>query len=134
MKWLFLSVLAALCFASQTVPAIADDKGTVTLIPLTPVHTGIVSASAKCTRPASIDGDMYVDAPKIAALQGATGTTSIRIDLTATGVLAGEVLFETSGNPWLDRAALESPKSARFIPEMANCTAVGGSYLYEVNF
>jgi protein TonB len=134
MKWLFLSVLAVVCLASQTVPAFAADKGTVTLIPLSAEHAGIVSAPSKCNKPAAIDGEMFVDVPAIASLQGITGTTLVRIDLSATGALSGEALFESSGNPWLDRAALDSPKAARFIPEMVNCTAIGGSYLYQVDF
>jgi TonB family protein len=134
MKCLFLLVLAAFGFATQTVPAFGADKGTVTLIPLTGVGTGVVSGSSRCSKPAAIDGEMYADVPKIASLQGVTGTALVRIDLTAKGTLSREALFETSGNPWLDRAALESPKTARFIPEVANCVPVAGSYLYEVDF
>jgi hypothetical protein len=134
MKWFCFLVLAALTLATQTVPAFAGDKGTVTLIPLTSLHTGVVGAPSKCNRPAAIDGEMYVDVPEIASLQGVTGTSLVRIDLTATGALSGEALFETSGNPWLDGAALQSPRMARFIPEVANCVPVGGSYLYEVAF
>ena len=134
MKWVLLLALAALCFTSQTVPAFAADKGTVTLIPLTSLHTGVVGGSDKCNKPAAIDGEMFVDVPTIASLQGVTGTTLVKIDLTATGALSGEALFETSGNPWLDRAALASPRMAQFIPGMVNCEPVGGSYLYEVGF
>jgi TonB family protein len=134
MKWLSLVVLAVLALASQTEPALASNTGTVTLIPLSSLHAGVASAISRCNKPAALDGEMYVDVPNIDILQGVTGTTLVRIDLNAKGVLTGESLFSSSGNPWLDRAALASPKAARFIPEMMNCTAVGGSYLYEVDF
>jgi TonB family protein len=134
MKWCFLLVLAVLAFLTQTVPAFAADKGTVTLIPLTALHTGVVSAPAKCNKPAAIDGEMYVDVPKIASLQGVSGISTVKIDLSATGALAGEALFASSGNPWLDLAALDSPRTARFTPEMVNCAPVAGSYLYQVDF
>lgn len=134
MKWLSLVVLAVVAIAAQTEPAFASTTATVTLVPLTSLHTGVVSVSDRCNKPAALDGQAYVDLPEIPALQSVSGTTLVRIDLTAKGTLAGEALFATSGNMWLDRAALDSPKTARFTPEMVNCAPVGGSYLYEVDF
>jgi TonB family protein len=116
------------------VPAFAAEQGTVTLIPLNSLNTGVASAATSCNKAAALSEEMYVDVPDIAILQGVTGTSLVRIDLTAKGTLAGEALFASSGNPWLDRAALASPKMARFTPEIVNCSAVGGSYLYEVDF
>jgi TonB family protein len=133
MKWLSLLMLATLCFAAQTVPAFAS-TGAVTLIPLNSLHTGLVSGPDKCNKPAALEGEMSVDVSDVAILQDVSGTTLVRIDLTAKGTLGGEALFKSSGNAWLDRAALQSPKMARFTPEIVNCAAVGGSYLYEVYF
>jgi TonB family protein len=132
MKVLSILALAALGLATQTIPAFGSTTATITLIPLS--TTGLVTASDRCNKPAAVDGDAYVDVPEIATLQSVGGTTLVKIDLTAKGMLADEALFESSGNVWLDRAALESPKMARFTPQVANCTSIGGSYLYEVEF
>lgn len=134
MKVLLVFTLAALGLASQTVPTFAHGTGTVTLIPISAVGTGLVTAGSRCNKPAAIDGDAYVEEPAIAMEQGVSGTALVKIDLSAKGALAGEAMFESSGNPWLDRAALESPAMTHFTPEIANCTAVGGSYLYRVDF
>lgn len=129
------SVLAytALALIVQALP-VPSTAATVTLTPLGPKHVGTMSIADRCNRPAAIDGDEYADLPTIALLQGATGIAQVRIDLAATGALEREMLFSGSGNPWLDGTALSSAKSAKFTPEIVNCSPVAGSYLYEVDF
>ena len=38
----------------------------------------------------------------------------------------------TSGNPWIDNAALETASQSRYSLEMQDCTNVGGSYVLSV--
>lgn len=132
-KCLAFLAFAALNVLAQSLPE-ASSAATVKLIALASPHAGLVSAPQPCNKPAAIVGDAYADMPAIASMQGVTGTTRVRIDLTFAGNLSGIALFDSSGNPWLDRAAVSSAESARFTPEIANCEPVGGSYLYEVDF
>ena len=132
MKCLPLIAFAAMSIIAQSIPDWAN-AATVTLVPFEPANVGLVSLSDKCNTPARVD-EAYADAPAIASLQGVTGIAEVKIALTASGALSGETLFASSGNPWLDRAAMESAGTARFTPAVANCRRVGGMYLYEVDF
>jgi TonB family protein len=116
----------------QIVPAIAAP--TVKMISLAPTDLAITAGGSRCTAPASVSGEPYFEMPGIAAEEGAAGIAQIKIQLTSAGTLASESLFASSGNRWLDDAALRSAKLTRFTAEIRGCRAVGGSYLYEVDF
>jgi TonB family protein len=63
-----------------------------------------------------------------------TGTTYVRVDLDATGAIIGTAVAKTSGVPLLDRAAIKAARASSFQPEVRDCTPVGGSYLFVVDF
>src|SRR5438270_553927 len=129
------AVLAMCVFARATAPAAT--------LPLTlkPLHartanTAVIGAIGSCATPnidARVDS-VFFEMPAIAEAQGATGTAGVAIQLSATGSLVAESVLQSTGNPNLDRAALLSARMSRFTPEISNCAAVGGSYLYTVTF
>jgi hypothetical protein len=94
----------------------------------------VTTHGADCDAPAAIDGTPFFQMPAIAAEEGVSGVAQVKIDLTSAGYLAAEQLFATSGNRWLDRAALLSAKMTHYTAESVNCQHVAGSYLYEVEF
>ena len=131
-----LSSAGALALAlTAAAPAAAFS---VTLKPLHPhaVQTPMVGLTSACANPNSEArvASAFFEMPTIAALQGATGTAGVAIQLSTTGSLVSESVIQSTGNPNLDRAAMLSARMSRFVPEVNNCAAVGGSYLYTVTF
>jgi TonB family protein len=106
----------------------------VTLVPLSPAKLAVSGAAPACNSEAAVDGTPYWEKPAIAELEDVHGTASVKIDLTSTGNLAGEQIYGTSGNKFLDLAALKSARMTKFVAERVNCESVAGSYLYEVEF
>ncbi len=93
-----------------------------------------VAIGNACVAPAGVYDHPYYDRPPITDELGAHGTAVVKIDLSATGMLAHEELYASSGNWWLDDAALRSARLTRFTPEVIGCRGVAGSYLYRVDF
>lgn len=133
----YLSLAAALGLSlSASAPA---DAFSVALRPLhsqsVPASSmGLVSTCRVASVAAAVNGTPFFEMPGIAQSQGATGTSGVAIELSPTGALLSESIIEPSGNPNLDRAALLSARMTRFTPEISNCEAVGGTYLYAVTF
>lgn len=61
-------------------------------------------------------------------------TTDVRVDLDATGAIIGTAVMRSSGDTLLDHAAIKAARASSFQPEVRDCTPVGGSYLFVVNF
>jgi TonB family protein len=135
MKTVYL-VAAAFALSSQMTMAWASAAQTLSaqIVPLSPSHVAAAGVPGGCNVLAAIAGTPYFEVPEIAAQQGATGTAQIKIDLTSDGNLTGAALYASSGNRWLDRAAIKSARMTQFTPEISNCRRVSGSYLYEVRF
>jgi TonB family protein len=130
---------AAAAVACSAALAVRADAQTVTLRSLTPQSTvtqkvGTVTACSVPNANAAVDGTAFFEMPGIAALQGAEGTSDVKIELSPNGTLLSESILETSGNPNLDRAALTSAQMTKFAPEIRNCARVGGTYVYSVDF
>lgn len=133
MKHLTAAIGAALALAVQAAP-LAAPAATVSLTSLAPAHIGVASSSQSCEKAASLNGSPYFVKPTITDEQGIVGIARVRIDLTQTGELTRESIYASSGNHWLDEAALTSARMSRFTPELADCKPVAGSYLYSVEF
>jgi periplasmic protein TonB len=105
---------------------------TVRLIPLTPATVG--ASISTCSRPAAIADAAPADVPTIAAEQHVTGITGVLIALDARGRLTGQSVLTSSGNRYLDRAALMAARLSRFSAEVRDCAPVGGTYAFVVDF
>ncbi len=135
MKCPLYAAAAFLALASQTIPAFASTTTpTVKLVAFSPAQVGVLSSRPGCTASAGINGAPYFEMPTIAQEMGLSGIAQVKIDLTSAGNLLGAQIFDTSGNRWLDAAALKSARMTRFTPEISNCVHVAGSYLYQVDF
>jgi periplasmic protein TonB len=124
--------LAASAFSVAAVPAQA---ATVSITPLSATPT--VAVGEGCTardHAAAIAGVPFFEMPEIARLQRVTGESLVRIDLTASGALRSAALASSSGNRWLDGAALATARISRYVPEVRNCTPIAGAYLISVQF
>ncbi len=114
----------------------AAGAATIRLAPLTaPLAADTVSATLSgCSAAASVAAAAPAVLPTIAASQNITGVTAVRVTLDRRGTLTGASVLGSSGNPWLDRAALSAARLSRFTPEMRNCERVGGEYAFLVDF
>lgn len=110
---------------------------TITLQPVHPAASSNVAVAMSCRTPnaaAAIAGDPFLEVPAIAQLQDLTGSSVVKIRLSHAGRVIAESIFESSENPYLDKAALLSARWTSYTPETRNCAAVDGDYLYEVDF
>jgi|GEM_PF-1982020 TonB family protein len=108
----------------------AASASSITLLPSLGSHHQIVAVGGSCRLPdkdASLDRPAFADLPTIAAEQGAIGTTKIEIRLDSGGALKSAKVTATSGNPWIDRAALETASQSRYSPEMQDNESVQSS-------
>ena len=107
---------------------------TVRLVPLSPPVIGATIGS--CAVPFAPAGVTAAapELPVIAAAQNVTGIAAVRVALDARGRLVGESILNSSGNRWLDRAALRTARLSRYAAETRNCGRVGGEYALVVDF
>ncbi|HEX5275455.1 MAG TPA: energy transducer TonB [Candidatus Rubrimentiphilum sp.] len=61
-------------------------------------------------------------------------TAMIKVDLDASGSVTGVSVYASTGSMELDRAALQAARESTYAPEMRDCQAVPGSYLFRVEF
>ena len=129
------SILSFALAALLAAPAVAT---TITISPLVVAQQQtlptLVTACASPNMPAQVAGDAFFQMPTIAAEQGVAGSATVKIALNANGSLLSHEIFASSGNAWLDRAALQSARMTRFSAETRDCERVGGTYLYAVQF
>jgi TonB family protein len=95
------------------------------------------SAGASCEAPNVIAATIYAEQPETPAMATTmhlTGTTLVQVDLDASGAITGATVAKSSGTPLLDLAALRAVRASTFRPEVHNCLAFAGSYLFEVQF
>jgi TonB family protein len=72
--------------------------------------------------------------PDIAKLQRVTGESVVRVDLDESGRTKSQNLQHSSGNRWLDGAAMATARLSRYSPEVRDCVKMAGSYLVTVAF
>ena len=104
---------------------------------LNPAAAAPQSPRAACTTPATdpaIAQLAAADVPTIAREQGASGTTVVELVLAANGKIVSRKIAKSSGNFWLDRAALESAGNSRYLAERQDCAGIGGRYLLTIDF
>jgi TonB family protein len=128
------SLLTLLMAAVFTAPASAL---TITLTPLVVGQNSLPTLVTTCASPnvpAQVAGEAFFEMPSIAAVQGVSGTSTLKIQLDSKGNMTSSSLYNSSGNVWLDAATQRSARLTRFSPEMQNCQRIGGAYLYAVQY
>lgn len=106
---------------------------TAALFP-SPVVVGEHGAGCAPDLPARTIQAVTPDIPALAQLEGLSGTSVVRVDLSDTGGVSGAYVAVSSGSSILDRAAIRTAKSMVYAPETRSCRAVPGSYAIQVEF
>jgi TonB family protein len=129
--------LRILAIAGTLTLALSAGAGaaTVRLVPLAGRTVGpSLNSCALPSVAASVAAAAPAELPAIAAAQNRTGITIVRIDLDPRGTLAGTSVLDSSGNRWIDLAALRAARLSAFSAEVRNCERVGGAYAFVVDF
>jgi TonB family protein len=125
------SIAAAMSLALST----AAGAATIRLVPLSPLAVGAsVAPCAVPFRSAAVTEAAPADVPAIAAGQNVTGIAEVRIVLDPGGRLTEQAVLASSGNRWLDRAALTAARQSNYRAEVRACAPVGGAYALVVDF
>ena len=126
-----ITIAGTLTLALSSVAAAA----TVQLVPLGERKVGAsVHACAIPFAAASVAAAEPAELPVIAAEQQRTGVVAVRIDLDPRGTLARASVLQSSGNRWIDLAALRTARLSAFNSEVQDCERVGGAYAFIVDF
>lgn len=107
------------------------------LIGALPAQTAAAQEPASCGLPHGDAAVMYAappEYPTIADLHGDLGTAIVKVDLLANGAIAKAAIAKSSGNYFVDRAALKATHESTFRPETKDCAPISGSYLFVVSF
>lgn len=127
---------------NNTLPRLATIAA-LALLPLLTVPAGAQtlgpnSTTNTCAEPNVQASTLVAQIPEIPSNLQATGLTSgramVQVDIDAEGHVLNASVIKTSGVYGLDQAALRAARESTFKPQITNCAAVGGSYLFEVDF
>ena len=104
------------------------------LVPLGPQTAAATHHACAVPSAAASVAATAAELPEIAAQQHVTGTTAIRVDLDARGNLGAASVLQSSGNRYIDEAALRTARTARYGAEVRDCERLGGAYALVVDF
>ena len=126
---------ASLAAALSLALSAAAGAATIRLVPLSPQTAGAsITSCAVPVAPAALTAAAPADLPAIAAGQNVTGITAVRIVLDPGGRLTQQSVLASSGNRWLDRAAIAAARQSSYRAEVRDCAPVGGTYAFVVDF
>lgn len=126
--------IAAVSGALALVLSAAASAATVRLVPLGAQSTGVSRTGCIAEAvPASVTA-APVELPEIAAQMKVAGVSEIRVDLDPRGALASASLLRSSGNRWIDQAALRTARLSAYGAEVRACERVGGRYALVIDF
>ncbi len=90
---------------------------------------------APCNRDATVVHQTSPDYPQTARELGlGQRTVVIRVYLTPQGTIAALRVLTSSGNGFLDQAALTAAAQSTFSPRVKSCKPAFGLYLFKVTF
>lgn len=101
--------------------------------PVAPAET----AGPACSDPNAEAKTLVAVAPDSASSEVAAAsnlTAMIKVDLDAEGRVVGVSVYASTGSVELDQAAMRAARESTYAPEMRDCQAVPGSYLFKVEF
>jgi TonB family protein len=102
----------------------------------TPAPTPTPTPKATCDRPDVAARTIVVadpEMPIMARERNVTGTVDVRVDLSETGAVRSVSIANTP-DAMLDQAALDAARRSTYAPEIVDCKAQSGSYLFRVEF
>ncbi len=87
--------------------------------------------STCATRNATATDAVRATYPKAARNLGlGSATVEIEVTVGAQGNLVDAQVVKSSGNPWIDEAALRAAQESSYSPKLVNCNATQGKYLF----
>jgi len=116
----------------STAPSVVATDGPTIVPPPAPTPTRPSCAAPHVDARTTQKAD--ADYPALAQAQGAAGTSTVKVALSASGVVESATIYRTSGNTVLDQAALKAARNSRYAPEIEDCQKVPGQYLFVVEF
>ena len=125
-----LAVSGGVMLASPSVVSAA----TLTLVPSAAQTVSAVVRCSASAAPASIAVAADAELPGIASGQNVRGATAVRVGLNPGGQLEYASVMRTSGNPWIDAAALRATRLSHYRSEIRDCSSVSGEYAVLVDF
>jgi TonB family protein len=72
--------------------------------------------------------------PEIAREQGATGAAFILVRVAPDGSLTGADIATSSGNPTLDRSAMNAARATKYRGAIFDCEPVPDSFIFRAEF
>ena len=67
-------------------------------------------------------------------VEGVNARAQVRVTLSPAGTILGVAIFSSTGDARLDNAALRAARESTYHAEIRDCVAIGGSYLFTVDF
>jgi TonB family protein len=104
------------------------------LVPFGPQTAGATHTVCAIQSAAASVAATPAELPQIAAQQRVTGITAVRVELDARGRLGAASVLQSSGNRYIDEAALRTARTARYGAEVRDCERLGGTYALVVDF
>jgi protein TonB len=92
---------------------------------------------ASCTvasAPPVITRSVPAETPPFLLISGVSGAAEVEINLSDAGAVESATIAKSSGNKWLDAAAIDAVREQEYLPEISFCQPVSGSYLVNVDF
>ena len=92
------------------------------------------AVSTHPSAPAHLKYDLYAEEPAICKMERLSGTSVVLVDLDEKGVARAAKVYSTSGNRFMDASAVQSARSAAYVPEVVDGAPVAGRYLLIFTF
>jgi len=67
-------------------------------------------------------------------VEGLPATAQVQVTLDAAGHVTGLQIYQSAGDPRLDRAAVIAARASTYAPALVDCAPAGGTYLFQVEF
>lgn|GEM_PF-4832390 len=77
---------------------------------------------------------MEADYPESSRQQGQGGRVAVKITLSPTGAIIATSIYKSSGFLALDKSALNATRASSYSPEVEDCQAVGGAYIFAAEY
>ena len=100
-----------------------------------PAATTAPSPAPVCFREVVTNGEpATVDFPAGARNFSHTVTTLVTVNVDETGLITLLTITKSSGDAYLDGAALKAAHDTNYLPKIVNCKSVPGTYVFRADF
>jgi TonB family protein len=100
----------------------------------TPAVTGPALTAAACANP-HVNATVTMPAqPRMPSGLRAGGSTIVVVTIAPNGSVVRASVLTSSGNAQIDRAVVVAAQHSAYSPELVNCKAVEGAYLFRADF